>query len=665
MARFLFCSFALVLLYPSGIDMYLVGLPHIARDLGASEAQLHIAFSAYLAGMASSMVFAGKIADKAGRQPVAIAGAIVFALASLLCSQAQNSTVFLTGRFIQGIGAGGCYVVAFAILRDTLSAQRRAKVLSMLNGITCIIPVLAPVVGYLIMLKFPWQSLFWTMAAMGALVFVLSIAVLKETHPGSQNTGHTATIHPAEKLLNRFFLSRLTVTTLSVAVILTYVNVSPVLLMETMGFDRGEYSTVMALTAMVSMAVSFSTPFALNIFRQRTLMLTSQVLFLAAGAILATASSHAVMLVGITLICAGFSVGFGVAMSQALGPFSLRAGVASSVLRIAQVCGSSLWIWLAAVIGLNALNMLIGVLIGCSVTKAAKRMNVTPSAVSKSLAKLRDWFDDPLFVKTPLGLLPTPLTVSLEQDLADWMQIGNQILDKFHHDSPGGLTFVLAAETPLMLIRFNTLLEQVNQRYPQATVKMRQWDYDSLDAITRGEVDLGFTGRETHPRSRELLKLMPWFIDYEILFSDRPCVYLREDHPALQQEWNLETFLRYPHISIFWERSDTWALDEVLKEMGRDRTIAMSLPGFEQAMFMAAQPGHHYIATAPHYCHHYNELHQRKLIALPIPIDEEQADKLTVPFTLIWHKRNSHNPKILWLRETIKALYGASDPIFA
>jgi DHA1 family multidrug resistance protein-like MFS transporter len=122
----------------------------------------------------------------------------------------------------------------------------------------------------------------------------------------------------------------------------------------------------MAATAMVSMAVSFSTPFALNIFRQRTLMLTSQVLFLA-GVILATTHSHAIMLAGITLICAGFSVGFGVAMSQALGPFSLRAGVASSVLGIAQVCGSSLWIWLAAVLGLNALNMLIGILIGCSI----------------------------------------------------------------------------------------------------------------------------------------------------------------------------------------------------------------------------------------------------------------------------------------------------------
>ncbi|STV18784.1 transport protein [Klebsiella pneumoniae subsp. ozaenae] len=52
-------------------------------------------------------------------------------------------------------------MVAFAILRDTLDDRRRAKVLSLLNGITCIIPVLAPVLGHLIMLKYPWQSLFY------------------------------------------------------------------------------------------------------------------------------------------------------------------------------------------------------------------------------------------------------------------------------------------------------------------------------------------------------------------------------------------------------------------------------------------------------------------------------------------------------------------------
>ncbi|MDR8315640.1 multidrug transporter subunit MdtL, partial [Acinetobacter baumannii] len=85
-------------------------------------------------------------------------------------------------------------------------------------------------------------------------------------------------------------------------VILTYVNVSPVLMMEEMGFDRGTYSMAMALMAMISMAVSFSTPFALSLFNPRTLMLTSQVLFLAAGVTLSLATRQAVTLIGLGMI---------------------------------------------------------------------------------------------------------------------------------------------------------------------------------------------------------------------------------------------------------------------------------------------------------------------------------------------------------------------------
>ena len=126
-----------------------------------------------------------------------------------------------------------------------------------------------------------------------------------------------------------------------------------------------------------------------------------------------------------------------------------------------------------------------------------------------------------------------------------------------------------------------------------------------------------------------------------MLFSDVPCVWLRKDHPALHEAWNLDTFLRYPHISICWEQSDTWALDNVLQELGRERTIAMSLPEFEQSLFMAAQPDNLLLATAPRYCQYYNQLHQLPLV------------------TLLWHKRNSRNPKIVWLRETIKNLYAS------
>lgn len=80
----------------------------------------------------------------------------------------------------------------------------------------------------------------------------------------------------------------------------------------------------------------------------------------------------------------------------------------------------------------------------------------------------------------------------------------------------------------------------------------------------------------------------------------------------------------------------------------------MSLPEFEQSLFMAAQPDNLLLATAPRYCQYYNQLHQLPLVALPLPFDESQQKKLEVPFTLLWHKRNSHNPKIVWLRETIK-----------
>ncbi|MFJ5440944.1 HTH-type transcriptional regulator YidZ [Pectobacterium sp. CHL-2024] len=292
-----------------------------------------------------------------------------------------------------------------------------------------------------------------------------------------------------------------------------------------------------------------------------------------------------------------------------------------------------------------------------SVSRAAKLMNLTPSAMSKSLSKLREWFDDPLFVNTPLGIVPTALMISIEKDLADWMQRGNQLLDKANHETPSGLRFDITAESSLIMIMFGSLSKQIYQRYPQASIKVRNWDYDSLDAITRGEVDIALTGRESHPRSRELLSLLPLSIDFEILFSDLPWVWLREDHPALREEWNLETFLRYSHINTCWEQSDRWALDYVLQEMGHNRHVALSMPGFEQSLFVAAQPDHALLTTAPLYCRNYNQLHNLPLVARPLPLNVEQCNKLAVPFALFWHKRNSHNPRIVWLRKTLKELY--------
>ncbi|KLU99890.1 HTH-type transcriptional regulator YidZ [Photobacterium aphoticum] len=306
---------------------------------------------------------------------------------------------------------------------------------------------------------------------------------------------------------------------------------------------------------------------------------------------------------------------------------------------------------------LNLLFTLQLLLQELSVSKTAKKLNVTPSTVSKSLNKLRDWFDDPLFVKTPQGLRPTPLAMSMAQDLSDWMQMGSQLLTKRGDEIPDGVQFHLAMESPMLLIHLHALSQQIYQRYPNAKVKVSSWDYDSLEAIIQGDADIGFTGRESHPRSRESLDLLPYFVNFEVLFYDLPMVYLHKNHPALQAQWDLDAFLQYGQINTLWEKSESWALDEILKETGQSRTIALTLETFEQSLFMAAQPGQTLVTTAPQYYQHYCRQMHPDLVCLPIPIDTIAQEKLKIPFTLIWHKRNNQNPKIQWLRDAIKALY--------
>ncbi|HCG9874073.1 TPA: MFS transporter [Vibrio parahaemolyticus] len=372
LSRYLMCSFAFVLLYPTAIDLYLVALPQIASDLSASESQLHIAFSIYLAGLASTMIFVGRAADYFGRKPVAMCGAVIFTLASMFAGSAETSDSFLIMRFFQGVGAACCYVVAFAILRDTLDEQKRAKVLSMLNGIICSIPVLAPVVGNLIMIKFPWPVLFTAMTMMGITIGLIACFVLKETLPKKAKRPLLDVSEDTnESLYNHFFISRVVYTSLGVAAILSYVNTSPMIVMDSIGFTRAEYSIAMTLLAMVGMTTSFSVPFALSYFKQTTLMFTAQITTLLSAIVILAAhlngDSSTLYMVGFTLISMGFSMGFGVAMSQALSQFSRKAGLASSMLGIGQVSWSALYIWLMATLGVSAVMMLIIALVASGV----------------------------------------------------------------------------------------------------------------------------------------------------------------------------------------------------------------------------------------------------------------------------------------------------------
>ena len=361
MPVFLLCTFLMIILYPVGIDLYLVAVPQIADTLQASEAQIHTAFSIYLFGMAATVLLGGMIADRFGRRWVVLGGALIFVLASLVAGNAEGIGQFYFGRFWQGVGAGALYIMTFTVLRDVLSQERLAMALSMINGVICVIPVLAPVLGYLILSHFDWRGIFVAMALVAAVSGLVNLLLLKETRPARQPDSGAAL--PFALLRSPRFMLLSLLTSASVTAILVYVSVSPLILMKEFGFTTEQYSIVMMVMAGVSMSTSFLTPLLLRwLGKQKVLAVSHLSYLLAACSLLGswqTGGDIHLLLPGFALVCVGFSCGFGVAMGEALDGCQHNVAFASAVLCIMQISLSGLYIWLLGRLGFAPTEMLI------------------------------------------------------------------------------------------------------------------------------------------------------------------------------------------------------------------------------------------------------------------------------------------------------------------
>jgi len=353
MRIFLLCTFLMIILYPVGIDLYLVAVPQIADALQASEAQIHTAFSIYLFGMAATVLLGGMIADRYGRRWVVLGGALIFVLASLVAGNAEGIKQFYFGRFWQGVGAGALYIMTFTVLRDVLCQERL--------GVICVIPVLAPVLGYLILSHFDWRGIFIAMALVATVSGLVNLLLLKETRPTRQ-PGSGAALPFALLRSPRFMLLSL-LTSASVTSILVYVSVSPLILMKEFGFTTEQYSIVMMVMAGVSMSTSFLTPLLLRWLGKHKVLAVSHLAYLLAACFLLgcwqLGGDIHLLLPGFALVCVGFSCGFGVAMGEALDGCQHNVAFASAVLCIMQISLSGLYIWLLGQLGFAPTEMLI------------------------------------------------------------------------------------------------------------------------------------------------------------------------------------------------------------------------------------------------------------------------------------------------------------------
>lgn len=154
-------------------------------DVSSETAQLTL--SVFLVAFAGAQLFTGSLSDRLGRKRVLVAGLAVFSLAGIACALAPTIEVLLVCRAIQGIGAAASPVVARAMVRDTQPAGHAARLLSTMLAALAIAPMIAPVLGGVLLDVLSWRAIFVALAACGITLLALS-TLLDETHPPDKRT---------------------------------------------------------------------------------------------------------------------------------------------------------------------------------------------------------------------------------------------------------------------------------------------------------------------------------------------------------------------------------------------------------------------------------------------------------------------------------------------
>ncbi|MET0699402.1 MAG: multidrug effflux MFS transporter [Mycobacterium sp.] len=174
---------ALLALGPLTIDMYLPALPRIAEDYSVTSSVAQLTLTGTLAGLAIGQLVVGPLSDSLGRRRPLMAGIVLHMVASLLCLVAPNIELLSVARGLQGMGAAAGMVVAVAVVGDLYHESDAAAVLSRLMLVLGVVPVLAPSLGAVVLLKLSWHWVFGVLVVLAGLLLLMAALALPETLP--------------------------------------------------------------------------------------------------------------------------------------------------------------------------------------------------------------------------------------------------------------------------------------------------------------------------------------------------------------------------------------------------------------------------------------------------------------------------------------------------
>ena len=293
-----------------------------------------------------------------------------------------------------------------------------------------------------------------------------------------------------------------------------------------------------------------------------------------------------------------------------------------------------------------------------NVTRAAERLSVSQPALSKTLQKLRDSFEDELFTRTAHGLVPTPRAEELGRELPALLETVEKVLGdtEFTPESSTGC-FKLLLPPILCEMLLPGLMAELNEIAPGVQVVTAEVRPDYQEQLKKGEADFAaFVALETE---RE--------IHAEPIATIAPRCYMRIDHPLSDQEMGLKDFLEYPHLRLYLPgltRENTSMVDDVLGQYGVHRNIVLETTQFSSAVGVLTRTDALLVANAG-----FEEggLYRERITGVELPAELQRMIRNTHSgnrgkMSLMRHTRTSRSAPHQWMRALLmKHLTGAGE----
>jgi DHA1 family bicyclomycin/chloramphenicol resistance-like MFS transporter len=233
---------------PLAMDLYLPGLPHIQREMHTSASMAQLTMTATLLGLAVGQAVLGPLSDRIGRKKIITATVLLFAITSALITQTMDIHVMIFYRFFQGIAGSAGIVLSLAMITDVFAGRELTKNVTINQTINGIFPVLAPMLGGVVMIYADWQMNFWILAGLGVVLFFSSF-LLPETRTMDARQANKANAVKAYLHLfkQREFMLYMVVQTATMAALFSYIAGSAFVLERIFGLSTAQFGIVYAI----------------------------------------------------------------------------------------------------------------------------------------------------------------------------------------------------------------------------------------------------------------------------------------------------------------------------------------------------------------------------------------------------------------------------------